>query len=333
MKALFFSGLLAFSTIGCAQKLISSEDSYTVRMSVKKAKANYDNGVTIDTKIYVYNGNTSWSGVTLYAKLIPADYFDNTSVNPTSNTNGFGLSASATCVVADPLNPGGSCSANGYKSVFEVPGEYNASAGLSTGEEAQTIGYVDFFGVKTGVYDLVAFVDTETQLECKTTPDEICTCTRATGCSPEDYAQYEIYKANDPTSPTYNPSLCHCKKLFSTSGSPAPSNGDVFYIVDNLDVNEANKTRIQELILQHDSDAALVNTGGGNGDGDIWDEWRCIYHDSALPGFSLHNYTFPKDTGNSNYCLPNTSPCPGGSNGTVTACGTMMDWGFDYNTY
>ncbi|RME88529.1 MAG: hypothetical protein D6767_10015 [Candidatus Hydrogenedentota bacterium] len=333
---IFLTVVVCLFILACENRPFITEDSYIVRSSIRKAKGYDDSSATPNYKNFVYNGNISWSGNHIYAKLIPANYFDNTTANSTLNGNGFGVAPTAPCQLVDPLNvvgTGSGCTSHGYKNVFEVPAEYETMATLSTGEDAQNIGYIDFFGVKPGTYDLVAFVDAETELECRDLPDAICTCTRATGCSPEDYKQYEIYKANDPSSITYNPSLCHCNQLVSADGKPQPSNGDVFYVIDNIVVSEENKTKIKELNLDHEGDSALTNSGGTSSDGDLWNEWRCIYNRADLTGYFLHNYQF-EDCASSPpyyYFLPGSTDCSTG--GELKDCGTMMDYGLDYGKY
>jgi len=324
-----------FFIFSCSNNFTIPEETFILRMTVKRSMGSFDNGISLNQKMYVSNGNQSWAGKTLYVKLVAADYVDNVSVNPVTNINGFNRLTDAPCktrdpIYADPTVPANKCGTASIKNVFDLPPVYEASGGIGSGDGAMTVGYVDLQGVKEGVYDLAVFVDLETSLECQNL--QSCTCTRATGCSADDFALFDKYNKNDPSKPGYNAAMCHCKSLKSTNGRPSMSNGDVFYAVDNLVIDNAHKSKLKEIILQHDSDGSLTNTGFGLGDQDAWDEWRCIYHNSKLPGFNLHNYTFPKDLGNSAYCLPGTTLCPGSNDGSVTTCGTMMDFGLDYNT-
>ena len=94
--------------------------------------------------------------------------FDNTNGPPAScsetnpqafqSQNEFCLRhADAVNKKADPLNP----SLGVVPSIFTEAPLYSAFTLLGSGDASQIIGAIDFFGVKAGVYDLIAFADIE----------------------------------------------------------------------------------------------------------------------------------------------------------------------------
>ncbi len=326
MKRLMVVMLMLGTVAGaCTNREVLFEDNFIMRLTVKRGPGKYE--TTNNLNVYVNRQSISWANRVIYARLVDSTTFDNTTAVPTlcSESNPFPFqsqndfcykNSSATYTRSDPLNP----SLGIVPNIFTQKPIHSAFAPLGTGESSQTIALLDFYGVKEGVYDLIAWADIETSVEVD---NNICTCTRTAGCSPEDY---EIYQANKAGG--------LCNTLQDISGQPMPSNGDVFYAIDNIVVKSETESRLTQLSLKNDGDILLHNLGEGQGDQDVWDEWRCIYHISAMTGFSLHDYTFPKDPdpdpNKSKYCLPNSACLTAG---TKTNCGTMMDFGTDYDPY
>ena len=299
-------GFVIIIVTNCTPNEVLFSKTYTVRLQIKRALSNYEN----NSNIYVSKESQNWIGKKVYVRLIAANQFDSPLQKAATAQNGFGFSTTGQ-VISDPLNSGAS------SNIFDVPALYEAVGLLGTGTASQTIGLVDFIGVEAGRYDLVAFVDTETRLSVEADTSKNCSCTRATGCDKSEYDEY-LTKVG----------LAECSVLNSVTSNPAPSNGDLFYILDNIEIGDNTVTKIKELSLRHDSEPLLLVGGKGNGDQDGWDEWRCIYHISNMLGFGLHNYKFPQNatTSSDKYCLPGTVNC-----GSATHTFTVNNGG-GYNT-
>jgi len=317
--SLFFLIILVtivFSS-SCSVSDVFYEKNFNMRFSIKRAMSEKDNNL----KIYTHKESVNWVSKYVYIRLVKANFFDNSQgVNPSNEINGFNTLTDASDKVIDPLNTGVATN------ILDVPILKESIAILGTGKASQTIAYVDFYGIEEGTYDVFAFVDTETRLDVDSTT-KICTCTRSTGCNANDYTLYEKEKESGG-----------CTSLNQATGQPMPSNGDLFYVIDNIVVSSSTKDRLMELSLRQDTDTPLAYAGTETGDGDAWDEWKCIYHYSSLAGFNLHNYTFPSNQGygDNQYCLPGTTDCgqgtEDGTNSSYKQCGTLMDYGLDYNT-
>ena len=316
---------LVIAMVYCSVPEVSFQDSFTLRVSVKRAVGSIE--AEQNFNIYTHRKSIPWQKKLLHAKLVRSDVYDNTRavdsfcklVNPDvfQSPNDFCYKNDSATQVKDPLNPGKA------DNVFTLPAIYQSVVPLGTGESSQTIGLFDFQGVKEGVYDLVAFADTEVNVEVNTST-QTCTCMRAGGCSPSDFDIFLEKKATE-----------QCTKLADVTGMIMPSNGDTFYVIDNVVVNSETEGRLKSLVLNLDSDTVLVNTKGGLGDQDVWDEWRCIYHIPLFTGYNDHLYTFPRYAVDQEYCLPGSTGCSSGAatGGSRKPCGTLMDYNTDYNNY
>lgn len=362
MRTINITVILFFLAVvmSCANHEVLFETGYDLRISVKRAIGVYDG---TDFNKYVSKDSVNWAGKGIYASLVQANIFDS-SIAPPASCDLYATGAqNQFCVerfsesnrVIDPVYTGLSIAKDQLPSgsycydskglgicenvsIFDLPAIYKSHARVGTGTASQTIGYLDFYGVEPGIYDLVVFVDTETGYHYE---NGSCTCTRATGCSAEDYTGLDnaatlakIADNNDPG---------ECQKFIQNTEDFRPSNGDNVYVVDNIDVKKerVDDRKLSGLSLRHDADISLYLDGKGPGDGDVWDEYRCLYHLPQFIGYTMHSYTFPEydDDGSAEasdlYCNPGTVDCGlvGEDNSSTEkkSCGTLIDIGLDYN--